>query len=241
MTGFDNGFEVLLPALAAAAGGQSAPGGTQALGFHQGVVLTWNALTGANTVQINGNTFTDLRSLLGPEAAMIRAGDSVGVLRYQTTYFVVGRISAAGGAQRSIGIDAAGAAAQVTTSSTSYVSLTGGPTLTNIYIGSRRKALVIVSSLIEIAGCVGYMAFDVSGASTIAANTANVSAAIHADGRDDITATTVTAVSVLSSGDGLNEGLNTFTAKYAFGAYGTPTFPGTLAAFTRRTITVFPL
>lgn len=236
MSGFD-GFEVLLPALiGAAGGGDSAQGGTKALGFHQGIVESWNESTGANSIRVNGNLFTDLRVLSTSDSIMLTAGDTVGLLRFQTTYFVLGRIAAVG-AGAGLRVRAAGVNTQELTTSTTYTNLaTVGPTLTDVYVGSRRTCLVIASAEIYVAQSAGFMSFQVTGASTIGPG-GSATPAVGASSNANQIGSTCTAFSVLTSADGLNAGLNTFQAKYAAAAFGGPAS----AAFQNRRLMVFPL
>lgn len=63
------------------------------VGFHQGLIQTWDATTGENTVLVNGALVSDLPILNTGEAVALRAGHVVGLLRFQTTYFILGRIT----------------------------------------------------------------------------------------------------------------------------------------------------
>lgn len=227
-----DGPEVLLPLLAAAAGG----GGRSPLGFHQGVIEAWDETDNTNTVRIQGNVFTDLKVLTTSDTIMLGPGDVVGILRFQTTYFVLGRISSPG-AGDGLRIRTATEPDVTSTSSTSFVDL-GGPTLSDVYIGSRRTCLVMASCQHQIAGCAGDMAFEVSGASTIAPEHTSVNWATYGTNDPDWNhIAQITAWSVLTAADGLQPGLNTFTARYKFSPFG----PGTFAAFAVRTLVVFPL
>lgn len=62
------------------------------LRFHQGLVLSWNAATGANTVSIAGTPVPDVPVLTSAGLVSLAPGDPVMVLRYKSKYFIVGRI-----------------------------------------------------------------------------------------------------------------------------------------------------
>lgn len=62
------------------------------LGFHQGLVTTWDNLTGENTVQIAGASITDVPMLNIGDTTNILVGDTVAVLRYRNAYFIIGRV-----------------------------------------------------------------------------------------------------------------------------------------------------
>lgn len=228
-----DGPEVLLPLLAAAAGG----GGRAPLGFHQGVIETWDETDNSNSVRVQGNLFTDLKVLTTSDTIMLGPGDVVGILRFQTTYFVLGRITAPG-AGDGLRIRTATEPGVNSTTSTSFVDL-GGPTIPDVYIGSRRTCLVMASCQHQIAGAVGDMAFQVSGASSIAPDHPSVNWATYGtnDPGADFVAQ-ITAWTVLTAADGLEPGLNTFSARYRYSTFGGG---GVNAAFAARTLVVFPL
>ena len=68
------------------------PGDQPDFGFRQGLVVAWNGFTGENTIRIGGTDLTDLPILDNVEIFGVRAGDTVAVIKYQNTYFVIGRI-----------------------------------------------------------------------------------------------------------------------------------------------------
>lgn len=217
-------------AAALVAGYQQQATGTTDIGYHLGVVQAYDDTTGLNSVQILGNTFDNLRVVSAGPAVSIGVGDTVIVLRYQTQYFILGRVSApgAGSAMRPV---AARINTNETTSSTTFTDLTTvGPTVTT-YIGPRRSCIVLLSATHYQNNGSASMGFTVSGASTIPADI------FRATWWNNVTNTntsvSVTQVIALSAADGLNQGTNTFTAKYQKG--------GSLAAsFDTRTITVIP-
>lgn len=63
------------------------------LGFHQGRVIEWNAATGTNRIAISGNEFVDIPGIISSDNLVLHSGDLVAILRYHSTYFIIGRIS----------------------------------------------------------------------------------------------------------------------------------------------------
>ena len=71
----------------------------QDLGFRTGVVLTWDPLTGENTISVAGAVLEDLPILNNTDVVGIAAGDTVALVRFQNAYFIMGRIIPAGSSQ----------------------------------------------------------------------------------------------------------------------------------------------
>jgi hypothetical protein len=66
----------------------------QPVAFRQGLLLSINAVTLANTVQVGGTVLTNL-PLLGGEASLLAAGDVVGVAVVggdAKTFYIIGQI-----------------------------------------------------------------------------------------------------------------------------------------------------
>lgn len=209
------------------------------LGFQQGVVVAWNALDGTNQVRVHGVVFDNLLSLVGSEVGLIRPGDSVGVLRYQNSWAVLGRIEAPGVEQRALDVHTQavlGPGSDVSTTSSSFVPLAGGPSV-SVYIGSSRRCRVDLGAHVSSYAGVAYMGFSVSNASLIAANNSRALGLGGSlpSGFVEVRAS-VTRTVCLSADDGLNEGLNTFTAMYQFLADD----PSGIPEFSDREITVQP-
>lgn len=205
------------------------------LGFHQGTVVAWDSNTNANTIAIGGGTVTNIPTLSTADSIMMSVGDNVALLRFKSTYFILGRVTPPG-ASNAFGIRAAQANGSVSTTSTSYVDL-GGPTLSNVYVGSSRRCLVFISAGIgPAANDFATVNFTVSGASTIAP-----SADVHAGAYIGAVGFSGSPNAVGSAGrqflltaaDGLNQGLNTFSMRYL-------SWSGGNANFVFRTIIVFP-
>ncbi|MGH3095558.1 MAG: hypothetical protein ACRDMV_06105, partial [Streptosporangiales bacterium] len=124
------------------------------LGMRQGVVKSWDSSTGHNTVDVGGTVMDDLPVLASTGTVLLAAGDVVGLLRYRSTYFVLGRIGVAG--EGALAIRAASVTADEMTTSATFTDLpTPGPTLTDVYIGSSRRCLVFMSVEISVAAGAG--------------------------------------------------------------------------------------
>lgn len=67
------------------------------VGFHQGELVEFDNDTGANVVRIAGATLTNVPLLGTMEAFALKPGDVVGILRYKTAHFILGRIAVTGG------------------------------------------------------------------------------------------------------------------------------------------------
>jgi hypothetical protein len=210
------------------------------LGFAQGTVVAWNAITGTNQISMRGALLDNLPSLIGSEVGLIRPGDVVALIRFQTTFFVLGRIEVADAAQRAFGVASqrvTGPGSAVSTASTSFVALSGGPSVT-LRIGSTRRCRVELSSYMNGHDAIAYAGFRVTGASTIAPiNRWSVAVGAASSGGivPDVWANSTRVIN-LSAADGLNEGDNTFTMEYQ--CVGNPV--GGLAQFSDREIAVQP-
>lgn len=207
------------------------------VGFRQGILASYNTSTGTNTVLIAGQMFEDLPMLASGTLAMA-PGDQIALLRFGSTYFILGVIRAAG--VGTLATRAATVAAQQSTSSATYIDLaTVGPTLTDVYIGPSRQCLVLLNASAGILNGVAAMDFEVSGASSISPSSNATNAAfigVTTEGAQAIAS--VSSGTLLTAASGLNEGLNTFTAKYAR----TQTGAGATGAatFADRVLTVIP-
>ncbi|MFG3710122.1 hypothetical protein [Micromonospora sp. NPDC047730] len=62
------------------------------IGYRQGVVVTWDNVTGANVIDIGGTQHTNVPYLNTSEVGLISAGDVVGILTASPSWFVLGRI-----------------------------------------------------------------------------------------------------------------------------------------------------
>lgn len=62
------------------------------VGFHQGRVMSWNLGSSENTISMAGAVLSNVPVLNGTEPLLLKEGDVVGMLRFKTSYFVLGRI-----------------------------------------------------------------------------------------------------------------------------------------------------
>lgn len=183
--------------------------GVPEVGFGQGVLLSWDSTSGSNTVQLGGATLTDL-PMLAASTIQLAAGDVVGLLRVRSQYFILGRISPAGGG--ALTSQAAYVPTLEGTTSGTYTNLTTPGPSVSVYVGPSRQALVMISVQAQTptpGACIASCA--VSGATTIAAPAAN-QAGIGSDTSNGIISASTSSVTLVKN---LNPGLNTFTMKYA--------------------------
>lgn len=61
-------------------------------GFHQGKILTWNQSTAEGTVEVAGVTLVNVPVLNSTEVPLLEPGHIVGLMRWKTSYFMLGRI-----------------------------------------------------------------------------------------------------------------------------------------------------
>lgn len=208
---------------------QQATGNTD-VGYHLGVVKSWDDATGINTVTVSGNDFSNLRVITAGPAVNIGAGDTVVILRYQTSYFIMGKVAApgAGAAIRAVSgfISAAG-----TTSSVPYADLpTFGPSV-QAYVGSSGAVLVSLSAHFQLdASTYGYMSVAMTGANTAVAQDFRAAVRNLAGAPADDFGNSHSFMVQIT---GLTPGLTTFTAKYRSS--------GANATFINRSLIVIPM
>ena len=225
-------------------GGIAAGSGSE-IAFHTGVITSWDETTGVNTVNVGGTDMANL-SVLSPSTTIgLRAGMPVGVLRVKTRYFILGKI-AAPGAGAALATREAYAPELVSTSNSSWVSLPGGPTVENVYIGESRTALVILSATIFSENAYSMATIEVTGASNIPAENMRTGIANAMFNEANPTSpglrsgATVANTIVLNESHGLNTGFNTFTMQYTRRTRSGYT-PTQDAQFENRRIVVMPL
>lgn len=220
--------------------GLQGPTGPEDSAFHTGVVNTWNTLSGVNTVTVNGVVLSNLKSLYSGVGISYQPNDVVVILRKQSQYFILGKVSTPGGTAPSTIQE--GFFSFVTTFGTAgawgnHPTLGAGPT-SQVYIGSSRSCLVLFSANIKVRVgdtafgpdiydplCLAAISFAVSGASTIAADAYLGQTALlqmentntGGGGKMVSTLTTVSGFMRLGPQHNLNVGLNTFTIKYKSG------------------------
>jgi hypothetical protein len=62
------------------------------MGFRQGIVLSFDLVTGANTINMGGTILTNVPILNLSGTTVLMNGDVVGLLRSKTNYFILGHI-----------------------------------------------------------------------------------------------------------------------------------------------------
>lgn len=224
----------------------TASGDTQGSGLAvfqcAGLITAWDESSSSNTVLVNGTSLNNLLVLQNGIGVIYQPGDTVFLLKMQDSYVIMGKVAAAG----------ASAATQIRSSRVqslnavplggSFAALSGspGPVLTNVYIGSSRRCLVIHSVEVSIFGSTtdafatgtGYQGVAVSGASTMAVETAITDAFLASRWAGQAS---VTATSLVTAANGLNSGFNTFTCLYKASAD-----TGLLVDVNNRVLTVIP-
>lgn len=215
-----------------------APAPGPAVGYRQGLIVTWNPDTAENTVLVGRSLMTNLPILNTSEAAILAAGDVVGILTAGRTWGILGRFTIPGTPEAVTALSSLRTASETITSlegitSTSFVA-SGGPTV-DIAVGASGRLLVLVSADISTqrsavaAGNTaiphGEMGFTLSGANTLAAAT---SRALVVSGNMLTSSGTITfgtsgAATRAVLLTGLAPGLTTVTAAYRLGGNATQT------------------
>lgn len=233
----------------------SAPQGPEDAAFHTGVIKSWDRQTGINVVTINAVDISNVRALQTGIANWFTAGDVVIIMRKQTQYFILGKVAAPGGAAGS-GVQYASSniGVQMNTGGV-FADLTGFPNTpqVSVYIGSSKSALVIWSCEVTVSSgspvwsantfnayVEGEVGWAITGATTIPAGSFNSTTVKHgaqfpnpAAGQAIDSKLVVTGTYTVSSGIGVNVGLNTFSMKYR-------TIAGLSVFFGNPSITVIP-
>ena len=203
------------------------------IGFVTATVQSWDEISGTNTVVLAGGVvISNLKS--------IQPGDVVGLKRVGNSYLVEGRIVTPGSSSGNQ-IRSARVATLVNTGAQGFGDLPGsyGPELVNVYIGSSRRCLVIHSAELTVSQSSIFQGVQITGASSIAVETGVTDAYlsfINGAGLGLQIDQSVTASTFVTAANGLNQGFNTFTAKYKITLTGT----GTGAVANNRVLTVIP-
>ncbi|WP_033288245.1 hypothetical protein [Amycolatopsis jejuensis] len=219
------------------------PSGERDIGLRVGVVLSWDTLTGENVVEIEGEAFPNLRAVQGGIGIRYTQGDVVVVMKKQTTFFILGRVAAPGGAAGSAvqydRLGAGGAGLPSTGGAWQYFSDNRASVTT--YIGSSCAALVLWSVDVAVNQSQGEIGWEITGASSVLPGAfTGMSIQLKESGAltpSPTVSATVSGHYVMSFGAGLRQGLNTFTMMYRVAVTGA----GTGADFGNRTLTVIPL
>lgn len=218
---------------------QQATGNTD-IGWHTGVIETWDELTGANSIDINGSTFENLRVLSTGALQPFHPGDVVAIIRVQTQYFILGKIDAPGaGAGERIASDRVAFESEIV--STVFDNAPTGPAGPSVTmnVGTGGRVLVIHSAEFACFGATAdpfsrawcYQGVALSGANVAAPETVVTDAfaklAWAAEG--SYAATTLVT--------GLNPGQTTFTCKYR----ADKSEPDLQISVNNRVLTVMPI
>lgn len=209
------------------------PTGEPDVGFHTGQVIAWNQAAGTNTIRVLGTDVANIQ-VVAAGSVMVGAGDLVAIWRYKTTYFVMGRIAPVEQTLRvryAIGTDDDN---QVVGGAGNWHDLNHGnvPTISDVYIGPSRSCIVWLSC--ALAGgdaTAGEAHIQVTGASNIPAPDPAIDGrSMGAIGGGPVQLG-AHRIFVLTAGDGLKQGLNTFEVKYRI-------FAGVDDAFFSNTVLV---
>ncbi|MGV9364530.1 hypothetical protein [Amycolatopsis sp. NPDC003731] len=225
------------------AGTAPAPG-DQDISLHKGTVRSWDRQSGVNTVEVNGTVLNNLDSLQGGVPTAYAVGDVVLVARKQSTYFLLGKVaSAAGLAGSAPAFQTSGSAATYNASTAGYGDLASGTTpAVSTYIGSNRTALVLWQAKIDATDATADVAWQVSGASSIAPGQftgMGITSGVRFFNAGTTTVTTFETVSgsyLIGPGAGLNPGFNTFSMKVRANVFNSGS-----VAISALGITVIPL
>ncbi|MGA6164314.1 hypothetical protein [Amycolatopsis magusensis] len=198
-----------------------APQQSAEIGYHTGVMLAWDQQSGANTVDINGEQFVNLRCLTTGAGLLFAPGDTVVLMRMRTTYFILGRVAAPGaGAAMStrVGVtaNAAGlAAGSLGTWKNLDMGDIPGPSVPNVYVGPARRCLVTVTAEMTCGEFTdSFMGFEVTGATTIPAAYSRSIRLQNWSTGGTIASCSGTFLLDRDFSPSLNSGVHHFTAKY---------------------------
>lgn len=215
------------------------PSAATSVFWHTGIVESWDEQTGLNSINVEGQTLNNLSVLSTGAVTPFQKGDVVGIDVVGSKYFILGKIRSPG----------AGAAERIASSRIQVLNANvppqsfgdlpnHGPEVT-IYVGSARRVLVVHSCELGVSQSSAYQGVQVTGASTLAVETAITDAFLAFTGGSGLGMNifqSVTASTVVTAANGLNQGMNTFTCKYKVTVAGT----GTGADFNNRVLTVIP-
>lgn len=223
--------------------GVQGPTGDQDFSLVQGRIVSWNRLTGLNTVELNGGFITNVSALHSGIPTWFNPGDSVQLVRKQSRYFILGKVASPGGtAGSSVQFGTRTGLNTINNTSGSWVDLPTSPLSQDVYISSSRAVLILWGADIDTNNSMGELGWAVSGATTLNPGSFNnttvkLSANSGAATASTAVSATVTGSYVMGPGVGLNAGLNTFTLKARVSVFGT----GVNAGFGNVTLTLIPL
>jgi len=221
---------------------QRDPSGSRDIGLRQGVITAWDDLTGQNTVNVEGEEFTNLDCVQSGIGISYAAGDSVVVMKKQSTYFILGKVASSNGmAGSAIQEVVYGYSDTVGSTGGGWIDVPTAPVSVTAYIGSSRKCIVIWRADVSVNNSLGEVSWDVTGASSITvASRAGMSMIMDATSSGSPSTAvkaTLAGFYTVRPSIGLKQGLNTFTMKYRVALHGS----GTVSVFGSPQMTVIPL
>lgn len=218
---------------------QTPPSAAQDLRYRQGVILTFDPVTLANTVAVGGAVMTDLPLLGVGEAMLLVPGAVVGLITIGNLgggqgLAILGRLVSPNTDAAAEAVSLLSSRTQVgydtnavSTTSATYVDL-GGPTVSGV-VGPSGRVLVFTGALItgisEINGAfiadTARMAVALSGANVLAASNEWAYSTAYQFSPNTLGAIIVNRAVAAHLFEGLNPGLTTFTAMYDSAGSGT--------------------
>lgn len=213
-----------------------APG--PAVGYRQGVVVTWDQSQGYNTVLVGGSLLTDLNCLNPAEAAVLVPGDVVGILTIPGSWAILGRLIIPGSPEAANALGALRTATatelsldNITSTSFAAAPSNPGPSV-QIQVGASGRLQVQLTAefsgqtakaAANTATASGMMGFTLAGANTLAAasDRALVAGANILVNSSAVTLGVTGAATRVVNLEGLNPGLTTVTAVYRYTGNGT--------------------
>jgi hypothetical protein len=216
--------------------GVRGPQGPEDSAFHTGQIVTWDRVTGANTVNIQGTIFPNVRSVHSTAVggSWFQPGDTVLVIRKQTQWFILGRITTTNNAASGFQSQTLSSADVTMNTGGAWVSLTGFSNQPAVSAYTTEKGVIVIWSCtlgvdvkqtdfpaIANPSVEANASFAVSGASSIAAGAFTVMTTIVNHGLLNPPANfgsnvlqTTTGIFAFGATAGLVPGLNTFTMKF---------------------------
>lgn len=200
-------------------------------GFRQGLIVTWDQETAQNTVMVNGTLLTNLPILNTSEAAILAAGDVVGIMTFGNTIGIMGRFTIPGtpeavSALSSLRTTSESISSSDSITSTSYAAAPSNPgPEVSITVGPTGRLLVIVSATISTQTSVaanntaltgGAMGVELTGANSRSASdseTLRVTSNVLTNSSANTTGIDCSASRAILL-TGLTPGLTTITARY---------------------------
>lgn len=199
---------------------------TAGVSYRQGIIRAWDPTTAANTVEVAGALIDDLPILNTNEALLLQPGDVVGILASGASWAILGRLTVPGTAAASSALSAIDTITgeqltQHSTNSTSWVTLTGGPTVT-VNVRPSGRVLLLFSAQIGWAnpapGAVnGDAGIAISGANSrplTGTTPTDLRIRAHLEIGGATTSTGIFGVGSQKMLTGLNPGDTTFTMRF---------------------------